>query len=54
MRTTYAGMNVIVIRNASSTPSATNAPNTWTGGIGVSSSDANPIAVVTDVNSIGV
>jgi len=30
----YAGMNVIVSRNASVIPMATNTPNTRTGGIG--------------------
>jgi hypothetical protein len=45
---------VIVRRNASRMPTATNMPNTRTGGIGANASEANPTADVNDVYNIGV
>lgn len=40
-------------RKARPIPNATNTPNTRTGGIGVSASEAKPAADVSDVNAIG-
>ena len=40
--------------HATMMPAATKMPNTCTGGIGVSASDANPAADVSDVYSIGM
>ncbi len=50
---TYAGIKVMVTIHAKSTPNATKMPNTCTGGIGVSASEAKPAADVSEVNSIG-
>ena len=45
----YAGMKVTVSSQASMTPTATKMPNIWTGGMGVSASEPNPAAEVSDV-----
>ncbi len=45
----------MTVRNqAARMPNATNTPNTWTGGIGVNASEANPAADVSEVKSIGL
>ncbi len=51
---TKAGINVMVSSHASKMPRVTNIPNTLTGGLGVSASEANPAAEVRLVYSIGL
>ncbi len=49
----YAGKNVIDSSHAENIPKLTNRPKSFTGGIGVIASEANPAVVVRDVNNIG-